>query len=218
MESPQPVGPQAAIQDWREVKLEATRREAKREALFASVTSQMKEVNQEFSRQFASGFHPKFTDSLARLPQEIEHRAKEMTRAQELHLGDEFGSRLNALEKRTSMADSQLSDLRQTCLRAYQGIQAVISRLDGVWNQAAPPVAARHLPSASKTEARQPSTETEAPLKGPGRLCPNCGERKGRRKPKTSVTDDLLGLIKINPYRCKRCLHRYYRFSFGRHH
>ena len=46
------------------------------------------------------------------------------------------------------------------------------------------------------------------------KICPNCKLPKGRKSPIRSSTERLLfSWLRLRPYRCHQCEHRFYRFS-----
>jgi hypothetical protein len=190
------------------------------------VTSGAADANHDFAYRFEFEFLPKLTHSLEAVLPQIEQTGDSIGSSCAQRLEDDYGTRLVALERRAAEADTQLSELRQACLRGYEGMTAVNGRLDAIWdNQDQEGI------GGWRVVMRNASQEREANYKAPleafreesfddefasdtkGKTCPVCGEAKGRRKHRTGVIDDLLGLVSIDPYQCKRCYCRFYRLN-----
>jgi hypothetical protein len=229
LNSVDPVAQQAAserVLEWRSLAGETKARENRRTQLYGAVTDGAGEATRDFAYRFEFDFLPKLTQSLSGLLPQIEQTGDSISASRALRLEDDYGARLVALERRTAEADAQLAELRQACLDGYKGMTEVNERLDAIWdNQEKDGI------GGWRVVMRTASQEKEANYKAPmdafreesfdeeftadtkGRICPVCGEAKGRRKHRTGVIDDLLGLISIDPYQCKRCYCRFYRLN-----
>jgi uncharacterized coiled-coil protein SlyX len=229
LNSVDPAAQQAAserVLEWRSLAGETRARENRRTQLYGAVTGGASDATHDFAQRFEFDFLPKLTQSLSTLLPQIQQTADSISTSRALRLEDDYGSRLVALERRTAEADAQLAELRQACLDGYKGMAEVNERLDAIWdNQEKEGI------GGWRVVMKTASLEKEANYKTPmdafreeafddefaadtkGKTCPVCGEPKGRRKHRTGIMDDLLGLISIDPYQCKRCYCRFYRLN-----
>jgi hypothetical protein len=159
---------------------------------------------------------------------EIQRRAEIVSGARAVDLEDEFSARLGALERRNSLADLQLAELRQACAGSYRRFAEVHERLDRIWeDQESEGIGGWRVVVRNATIEKQSTSKTPLEVfreeqfgdddsdnpETPGLSCPVCHAPKGRRKPRTGLVDDLLGLVGIAPYQCRRCLCRFYRLN-----
>jgi hypothetical protein len=217
------------ILEWRAAAGETRARENRRNKLQSAVIEKAGGVAHDFAVRFEEEFLSRLTDSFSALIPEIEQVGDAISLGQAARLEDDYGSRLVALERRTAEADAQMTELREACMHGYRGLAEVNNRLDSIWDnqetqgiggwrivmrQAA---AEKEAKTKSSMEAfREEAFDDEFTTETRGRVCPVCGEAKGRRKPKTGIIDDLLGLVSVDPYQCKRCYCRFYRLNLGK--
>jgi hypothetical protein len=229
LNSVDPVAKQATadrVLEWRALAGETKAGENRRTHLYTAVAEGTSDANHEFARRFEYDFLPKLTQSLSGLIPQIEQTADSISSARAIRLEDDYGSRLFALERRTAEADAQLAELREACLRGYKGMADVNERLDAIWdNQEKEGIGGWRV--VMKNASVEKELNEKTPMQSfreeafdddftadtKGRICPICGEPKGHRKPRTGVIDDVLGLISIDPYQCKRCYCRFYRLN-----
>jgi hypothetical protein len=220
------------VLEWRAFLGETKAREKRRRRLYAHVVDSAKAVTADFEHRFESGFLRRLSESFHTLEPAIEGRASVLAGSRAFDLEDEFGGRLNALERRSAAADAQLAELRAACGETYEKFAEANARLDEIWaNDDTEGV------GGWRQMLRKVNLEREASLKTPlqafredaygdgedldgpdaiGLTCPMCLDKTGRRRPRTGVTDDVLGLIGIAPFRCPRCMVRFYRFRPGK--
>jgi hypothetical protein len=217
------------VLEWRALAGETKARENRRTKLLSMVTRGAGEATRDFAMRFEEEFVPRLTNSCTGLVEQIEQAGDTLSPSRAAGLEDEYATRLAALERHTVEADVQMAELREACMRGYRGLTEVNDRLDSIWeNQETEGIGGWRIvmrQAAAEKEAKTKSSmeafREEAFDEGfttetRGRVCPVCGEAKGRRKPKTGIVDDLLGLVSIDPYQCKRCYCRFYRLNPGK--
>jgi hypothetical protein len=186
-------------------------------------------MNADFGQRFEGQVLPRISTSFVTLMTAVEGRAAALSGARATELEDEFAARLYSLERRNAAADTQLAELRAACTETYRRFSEVNERLDQIWfddnteglggwretvqklnlekaaNDKTPLEAFRRDSAMGEDEAEATAAT--------GITCPMCGERSGRRKPRTGMKDDLLGMAGIAPFWCSRCMVRFYRFQ-----
>jgi hypothetical protein len=220
------------VLEWRAFVGETKAREKRRKQLYAHIIDSAKAVTADFEQRFEGGFLPRLSESFHILEPAMEGRASALAGTRAFDLEDEFGGRLNALERRSVAADTQLAELRAACRETYEKFAEANARLDEIWaNDDTEGVGGWRQMIKKVNLEREASLKTplqafredaygdDEDLDGPdaiGLTCPMCSENTGHRRPRTGVMDDLLGLIGIAPFRCQRCMVRFYRFRPGK--
>jgi hypothetical protein len=225
---------QAAAQrvlDWRSAESEAKGAEARRRRTHAYVTESMEGVITDFEQRMHNEFLPRLTQSFRTLLPEIQDRGAEITGKWVEELEDQYKARVIAVERTSAAADAQMNELREASAEVYQKLAAVTDRLDQIWAEDDETLAGWH-DAMEKVRADQEATE-KTPMDAfregafgdddeeeehtTVRLtCPICHDKTGKRQPRTGFFEDLAGVVKIAPYRCSRCMVRFYRYRPSR--
>jgi hypothetical protein len=234
LNSVDPVAKRHAVErvlEWRAVKGEMKARENRRAGLQKYVIAGATEATYEFADRFETEFLPRLTASFETLIPEVERRAAAVSESRAIELEDEFAGRLTALERRNAQADLQLAELREACAGSYRRFAEVNDRLDRIWeDQEAEGIGGWRIILRKANTEKDANEKTPLEIfreeqlgedefdsaETPGLICPVCAAPRGRRKPRTGLMDDLLGLVGVSPYQCKRCLCRFYRLSLRR--
>jgi hypothetical protein len=215
---------------WREVAGHAKGAESRRRRLQSYVTDSIEALNSDFSRRLHGDFLPRLDQSFRSLFPEVENRATAMANMRALQLEDEYSGRLKTLERTFSSADGQLAELRAACEETYKKLAEFNYRLDQIWGDESLGDLTGWRTEMSKIRAEQDAAEKspieafregafgDSDFEEPVTMrltCPMCREKTGKRQPRTGLMEDFAGLFGIAPYRCSRCMLRFYRYPRG---
>jgi hypothetical protein len=220
------------VLEWRSTAGQAKAAENRRLRIHAFVTGAMSETAADFGQRLENGFLPRITQSFRTLIPEIQSRADATSGMRSLELDDEFGGRLRALERNTAVADTKLAELHRASEEAYKKLAEVNERLDqiwadehsdgvGSWREAMAKVRAEGEANektpmeAFREDAFYDDDDVDEPTT-PRLRCPICKEKTGKRQPRTGFIEDFAGIVGIAPYRCSRCMVRFYRYRPSR--
>jgi hypothetical protein len=216
------------VLDWRAAAGEAKGAENRRRRLHQYVTRSANEVNADFGQRLESDFLPRITQSFRTLFPEVRDRVEAASEMRAVEIEDDCNGRMKTLERRSAAADAQLSELCKVSENSYQRLAEVTERFDQVFRLEGPEGAGNWRDAMAKVRAekeangktpmeafRGDSFFDEDEMDEPGSLrlnCPVCKEATGKRQPRTGVMEDFAGIVGIAPYRCSRCMVRFYRF------
>jgi hypothetical protein len=216
---------------WRSAASDAKGAEARRRTLHAHVTESADGVVTDFEQRMHNEFLPRLTQSFRSLLPEIQSRAEDVSGKRVQELEDQYNGRVITVERSSAAADAQMNELREASAEVYQKLADVAERLDRIWAEDDETLAGWH-DAMEKVRADQEAMEKtpmEAFREGAFgdddddeepttvRLtCPICHEKTGKRQPRTGFFEDLAGVINIAPYRCSRCMVRFYRYRPSR--
>jgi hypothetical protein len=220
------------VLEWRACLGETKARENRRRRLYAYVTDSAKETIEDFRDGLGSRFPERLSSAFDSLLPELRNLAEWTLASVAESLEADYGGRLGTLEKRGAAADEQLAELRSTCLGTYVKFSEANARLDQIWeNDEVEGVGGwramtRKLRAEKEASEKTPlevfreeSFSEVRPLEARGFVgatCPVCGEQTGKRKARSNLVDDLVGMVGVHPYKCSRCMVRFYRFRPGR--
>jgi hypothetical protein len=220
------------ILEWRSVAGYVKGAEARRRRLHAHVTNSMDSLATDFGARLENQFLPRLTKSLATLIPEVESRAVEAANSRSVELEDECDGRVRAAEKNSALADVQLNELRQASADTYRTLADFTDRLDQIWaDDSIESIGGwRDAMERVKTEKDASEKASLDSLREDARgddneegepssvrlTCPICKEPKGKRQPRTGLFEDLAGIVNVAPYRCSRCMVKFYRYRPSR--
>jgi len=85
---------------------------------------------------------------------------------------------------------------------------AVRSKIEGFLPPRGPEVVKRAVaPPRVPIEEYSRGTSAQGP-------CPHCGGKVVDREHRQGILDNFLRLVRLRPYRCRRCYHRFYGRAF----
>ena len=220
------------VLDWRAAAGDAKSAENRRGRVYAYVVRSGQDVNADFGQRLETDFLPRITQSFRTLLPEVRNRAEAVSQMRILELEDDCTGRLKALERNTAAADIQLTELCKVSEDAYRKLAEVSERFDQAWMVDRGEGAASWRDALAKVRAENEANE-KTPMEafrkdsffdedgaeeaGSVRLnCPMCKEATGKRQPRTGVMEDFAGIVGIAPYRCSRCMIRFYRYRPSR--
>jgi hypothetical protein len=220
------------VLNWRAVAGEAGGAEGRRIRVHAYVTGSVNAVTADFDRGLQRQFLPRLAQSFRSVSPELQGRADALSGMDARELELEYASRLKALERHTVSADNQLAELRSGCEDTYMKLAEVNERLDQIWANDDTESVGGWRSAIAKIRAEKAAGE-KTPLQvfredafrddedqdKPGftcLTCPTCHEATGMRQPRTGFMEDLAGVVGMAPYRCSRCMVRFYRYRPAR--
>jgi len=220
------------VLEWRSAAGDAMGAENRRRRLYAYVTERMESVRGDFEGRIESEFLPRITQSFRNLIPEVQSRAETVAGMRALEIEDEYNLRIKALERNFSGADEQLNELRSAGVGAYRKLAEVTERLDQIWADETSDSVGSWRDAMAKVRAEKEASE-KTPMEAfredaygdddeveesiAYRLtCPICHENTGKRQPRTGFLEDFVGVFGIAPYRCSRCMVRFYRYRRSR--
>jgi hypothetical protein len=219
------------VLEWRSAAGEVKAAESRRRRLHAYVTESVDGVVTDFEYRMHNEFLPRLTQSFRNLLPEIQNRGAEITRTREEELEDHYNSRVIAVERSSAAAAAQMDELRNASAEVYRKLATVAERFDQIlaeddealagWRDAMEKVKTeQEAMDVSPMEAfREDAFGFDDDDDEPTTVrlrCPVCHERTGKRQPRTGFFEDLGGIINIAPYRCSRCMVRFYRYRPSR--
>jgi hypothetical protein len=216
------------VLEWRAAASDAKGAEHRRGQMYSYVTQSARDMNADFGQRLESDFLPRITQSFRTLIPEVRTRAEAVSGMRAVEIEDDCNGRLKALERRSAAADSQLSELCLVSEDAYKKLAQVNEHFDRVWTIESPDGTGIWCEVMAKVRAEKEANE-KTPMEAfredsfideddadePGSLrlnCPMCKEATGKRQPRTGVIEDFAGIVGIAPYRCSRCMVRFYRY------
>jgi hypothetical protein len=217
---------------WRTVAGEGKGAESRRRRMHAYITGSVNEANAVFGARIEKEFLPRITQSFRTLIPEVQSRAGAISEIRALELDEEYNGRLKAVERNTLAADAQLAELRRTSEDAYRKLAEVNERFDQIWFDDNTEGVGGWRAAMAKVRAEKEGTD-KTPMEAfredsyfggdevdepstPRLNCPMCKERTGKRQPRAGLMEDLAGVFGIAPYRCSRCMVRFYRYRPSR--
>jgi hypothetical protein len=220
------------VLDWRAAAGDAKAAEHRRSRMHTYVTRSAKELNEDFGQRLDSDFLPRITQSFRTLIPEVRNRAEAISAMRALELEDECNGRLKALERNSAAADTQLAELCKVSEDAYKKLAEVNERFDQIWMVDRTDGAGSWRDAMARVQAEKEAND-KTPMEAfredsffggddveePGSVrlnCPMCKEATGKRQPRTGVMEDFAGIVGIAPYRCSRCMVRFYRYRPSR--
>jgi hypothetical protein len=213
---------------WRAAAGDARAAERRRGEMHSYVMYSAKALNADFGNRLESEFLPRITVSFQTLIPKVRDRAEAASGMRAVEIEDDCHGRMKALERRSAAADVQLTDLCKVSEDAYKKFADVTERFDQIWNLESPSEAGGWRDAVQKVRAEKEASE-KSPMEAfredsffddddadePGSLrlnCPMCKAATGKRQPRTGVMEDIAGIVGIAPYRCSRCMVRFYRY------
>jgi hypothetical protein len=216
------------VLDWRAAAGDAKGAENRRSRIHMYVTRSANEVSADFGQRLESDFLPRITQSFRTLIPEVRNRAEAASGTRAMEIEDDCNGRMKALERRSAAADAQLSELCKVSEDAYRKLSEVNQRFDQVWTLENPEGSGSWRDAMAKVRTEKDANEKtpmeafredsffdDDDLDEPGSLrlnCPMCKEATGKRQPRTGLMEDFAGIVGIAPYRCSRCMVRFYRY------
>lgn len=220
------------VLNWRAAAGEAKGAENRRLQLHTYVERSVNQLTADFGGWMESDFLPRITKSFQTLVPDVRTRSEALAGMRTLELEKDCDGRLKAVERRAATADTQLTELCKVSEEAYKKLAEVNERFDRIWAIEGAEGAAGWRDALSRVRADKEASEKtpmeafredaffdEEDLDGPGSLrlnCPMCKQATGKRQPRTGVMEDFAGIVGIAPYRCSRCMVRFYRYRPSR--
>ena len=145
-------------------------------------------------------------------------------------LNDEFGGRIETLEKVSNMQSGTLLSLRDSSRIAEQKVSKVVESIERSLAAAVPgfkldppsvppaPTAYDHrqfrleAPKGDVVKADTQEVVEAEDGKSKYGFCPNCTSNNVRRANRSGLFEEFLRLFFIAPFRCRACRHKFYRF------
>lgn len=132
-------------------------------------------------------------------------------------LNDQLGSRIDTLEKISSIQTRTIGNLRDSSRVAEQKVSSVVNSIEKTLSSAVPGfrLEASQYPQP-QLEASSPFVKDEERDMDDGSakygFCPNCTSTNVRRAYRKGLWEEILRVFFIAPFRCRACRHKFYRF------
>jgi hypothetical protein len=222
------------VLEWRGAAGDARGAENRRQRVHTYVTGSMNDLTADLGQRLESEFLPRLTQSFRTLIPEVQSRADAVAGMRAMELEDEYTGRLRALERNTAASDAQLTELLDACADTYRKLSEVNERLDRIWADDGVDTVGGWRTAMSQVRAEKEASE-KTPIESfredafgddddldlasyTGLTCPICHELTGKRQARTGFMEDFAGVVGIAPYRCSRCMIRFYRYRPSRKH
>jgi hypothetical protein len=215
---------------WRSAAGDIKGAENRRRLLQIYVTGSANDLVKDIRGALQSRFLPKLDQSFRSLLPAVQSRAEAVSGMRMLEIEDSCSPRLKALDRIAASADAQLTDVQAVCLDAYQKLADINDRMDSTWSDESleniggwrnamakvrtekeaaekTPMESFREEAYSQDDDGNPEEPTSTRL-----TCPMCQQKTGKRQPRTGLMEDFAGMFGIAPFRCGRCMVRYYRF------
>ncbi len=139
-------------------------------------------------------------------------------------LTSQLDGRISQLEEISVLQTDTIGRLRDTSKSSEQKVSYVVTNLEKVLGDAVPgfrlPPPAPHLPpqleSTAAAHGQRELTHAQDRFIEDGRVpnayCPKCTSSNVRRAARTGMWEEFLRLFFIQPFRCRACRHKFYRF------